>query len=98
MALVSLGLPVYNATEEDDLELFISLYLGYLASVNVNYQDHGGNPAGAKRAFGILRSCMQGLAAIWFDRELTGKNWRLTNMNKNTTNAGAGNDPTLNAL
>ena len=83
MALVSLGLPVFNGTEEDDLELFISLYLGYIASVNVNYQDHGGNPAGAKRAFGILRSCMQGPAAIWFDRELTGKNWRLTNMNKN---------------
>ena len=39
MALVSLGLPVFNGTEEDDLELFISLYLGYLASVNVNYQD-----------------------------------------------------------
>ena len=49
----------------------------------MNYQDHGGNSAEAKRAFGILRSCMQGPAAIWFDRELTGKNWRLTNMNKN---------------
>src|SRR2546430_13159153 len=89
MALVSLGLPVFNGTEEDDLELFIGLYLGYIASVNVNYQDHGGNPAGAKRAFGILRSCMQGPAAIWFDRELTGKNWRLTNMNKNVDQANA---------
>jgi hypothetical protein len=96
MALVSLGLPVYNATEEDDLELFISLYLGYIASVNVNYQDHVGNPAGSKRAIGILRSCMQGSAAIWFDRELTGKNWRLTNMNKNVDQVNA-NHP-LNAL
>src|SRR6266480_2154172 len=96
MALVSLGLPVFNGTEEDDLELFISLYLGYIASVNVNYQDHGGNPAGAKRAFGILRSCMQGPAAIWFDRELTGKNWRLTNMNKNLTQGNA--NPTMAVL
>ena len=47
MALVSLGLPVFNGTEEDDLELFISLYLGYLASVNVNYRDRAGNPSGA---------------------------------------------------
>jgi len=91
MALVSLGIPVYNATEEDDLELFIGLYLGYIASVNVNYQDHGGNPAGSKRAIGILRSCMQGSAAIWFDRELTGKNWRLTNMNKNVDQTGGAN-------
>src|SRR5436190_3098979 len=91
MALVSLGLPVFNGTEEDDLELFISLYLGYIASVNVNYQDHGGNPAGAKRAFGILRSCMQGPAAIWFDRELTGKNWKIEYIHKNGV-------ATLNAL
>src|SRR5437667_12289319 len=96
MALVSLGIPVFNGTEEDDLELFISLYLGYIASVNVNYQDHGGNPGGARRAFGILRSCMQGPAAIWFDRELTGKNWRLTNMNKNLTHGNA--NPTMAVL
>src|SRR6266487_1441582 len=96
MALVSLGIPVFNGTEEDDLELFISLYLGYIASVNVDYQDHAGNLAGAKRAFGILRSCMQGPAAIWFDRELTGKNWRLTNMNKNLTQGNA--NPTIAVL
>ena len=91
MALVSLGLPVFNGTEEDDLELFISLYLGYLASVNVNYRDRAGNPSGAKRAMGILRSCMQGPAAIWFDRELTGKNWKIENILKNGV-------ATLNAL
>ena len=91
MALVSLGLPVFNSTEEDDLELFISLYLGYLASVNVNYRDRAGNPSGAKRAMGILRSCMQGPAAIWFDRELTGKNWKIENIHKNGV-------ATLNAL
>jgi len=91
MALVSLGLPVFNGTKEDDHELFISLYLGYLASVNVNYQDRAVNPSGAKRAMGILRSCMQGPAAIWFDRELTGKNWKIENIHKNGV-------VTLNAL
>ena len=60
MALVSLGLPVFNGTEEDDLELFISLFLGYIASVNVNYQDHGGNPAGAKGLLGFSEVACKG--------------------------------------
>jgi hypothetical protein len=91
MALVSLGMPVFNATEEDDLDLFINLYRGYLASVGVNYQDRAANPSGVKRAMGILRSCMQGPASLWFDKELTGKNWRIGHINKN-------GNATMNAL
>ncbi|CAB5363196.1 unnamed protein product [Rhizophagus irregularis] len=30
---------------------------------------------------GILRSCMAGEAAEWFDREITGKNWELSSIN-----------------
>jgi hypothetical protein len=91
MALISLGMPVFNGTEDDDFELFVQLFLGYLHSVNVNPFDRAGNPSGQKRAMGILRSCMQGPAAIWFDRNLTGKNWKVRYINKN-------GNATLNAL
>src|SRR6266487_3216373 len=32
---------------------------------------------------GILRSCMSGEAAEWFDRKITGKNWELAFINSN---------------
>lgn len=96
MALISLGMPVFSGTEEDDLELFISLYRGYLASVNVNPLDLVANPSGASRAMGILRSCMQGPASVWFDTYITGKNFKLANINKNTTQAGG--NPTMAQL
>ncbi|CAB5190013.1 unnamed protein product [Rhizophagus irregularis] len=35
---------------------------------------------------GILRSCMAGEAAEWFDREITGKNWELSGI---TSRGGA---------
>src|SRR5687768_8408926 len=83
MALISLGMPVFNGTEDDDLELFIDLYWGYLASTNVNSLDMVAVPSGASRAMGILRSCMQGAATNWFDRNITGKHWTVTNILKN---------------
>ena len=77
MALVTLGLPTYDGTEEADLDLFIGLYRGHLNAVNVNPLDLVANPSGASRAMGILRGCLQGLAADFFDRELTGKRWEV---------------------
>jgi hypothetical protein len=64
MALISLGMPAFDGTEDDDLNLFISIFRSYLDSVNVNSLDYAANPTGASRAMGILRSCMKGASAI----------------------------------
>ena len=85
MAVVSLGVPVFKGTEEDDLERFIDLYLGHLDALGINPLDRIANPSGAKRAMGILRGCMQGPASIWFDKELMGKNWKIAHIKKQGT-------------
>lgn len=82
MAVVSLGVPVFKGTEDDDLERFIDLYIGHLHALGINPLDRVANPSGAKRAMGILRGCMQGSAANWFDKELTGKNWKIAHIRK----------------
>ena len=82
MAVVSLGVPIFKGTEDDDIETFINLYIGHLNALGVNPRDRVANPSGAKRAMGILRGCMQGSAATWFDRELTGKNWKIAHIRK----------------
>lgn len=83
MAVVTIGLPTFNGTENDDLDKFIALYRGHLNSININSLDLVANPSGSARATGILRGCMQGFAAEWFDRELTGKNWEVQYIHKN---------------
>lgn len=85
MAVVSLGVPIFKGTEDDDIEMFIDLYIGHLNALGINPLDRVANPSGAKRAMGILRGCMQGSAAIWFDKELTGKNWKIAHIRKQGT-------------
>ncbi|CAB4440335.1 unnamed protein product [Rhizophagus irregularis] len=60
--------------------------MGYLDTINLNPYAAGGPPESWKRAMGILRSCMSGEAAEWFDREITGKNWELSGI---TSRGGA---------
>jgi len=91
MATVAIGLPVFDGST--DLDVFIDLWRGYLNSININpYDKVAGPPCGWERAMGILRSCMSGEAAEWFDQEITGKNWELSFINS------AGAAATLNAL
>src|ERR1700722_14493699 len=81
MAVATLGMPTFSGRDDEDLFVFIDLYRGYLHSIGVNPLDlAGGPPNGSQRALGILRSCMQGEAAEWFDRHLTGKNWKINNV------------------
>ena len=83
MANVTLGMPIFSGDPDEDVELFLDLFRGYLAGLGINPADNVGNPTGHSRAYGLLRGCMRGPAADWFDRELTGKNWELYNVFEN---------------
>ncbi|GET64192.1 hypothetical protein GLOIN_2v1790588 [Rhizophagus irregularis DAOM 181602=DAOM 197198] len=81
MATTAIGLPIFEGKATDDIDTFVRLYMGYLDTINLNPYAAGGPPESWKRAMGILRSCMAGEAAEWFDREITGKNWELSSIN-----------------
>jgi hypothetical protein len=83
MANVTLGMPIFSGEPDEDVELFLDLFRGYLAGLGINPADNVGNPTGHSRALGLLRGCMRGSAAEWFDREITGKNWELHNLFQN---------------
>jgi hypothetical protein len=95
MAFATLGMPTFSGKEDEDLFIFIDLYRGYLNAIGIDPADVAGNPTGASRAMGILRSCMKGQAADWFDRNITGKNWKLNNIMVILAN---GNTAALRAL
>ncbi|CAB4429854.1 unnamed protein product [Rhizophagus irregularis] len=84
--LTAIGLPIFEGKATDDIDTFVRLYMGYLDTINLNPYAAGGPPESWKRAMGILRSCMSGEAAEWFDREITGKNWELSGI---TSRGGA---------
>ncbi|GET51544.1 hypothetical protein GLOIN_2v1790588 [Rhizophagus irregularis DAOM 181602=DAOM 197198] len=86
MATTAIGLPIFEGKATDDIDTFVRLYMGYLDTINLNPYAAGGPPESWKRAMGILRSCMAGGAAEWFDREITGKNWELSGI---TSRGGA---------
>ncbi|CAB4398924.1 unnamed protein product [Rhizophagus irregularis] len=80
MAAVGIAAPIFHGREDEDLNLFIDNFLGYINTVGIDPLDDAGAPPGRVRAMGVLRSCMRDEAARWFDAELTGKNWELSNI------------------
>ena len=82
MAVVTLGLPIFEGKEDDDVNTFINLFQGYLHGINVD------PVANSAQALGILRGCMKGESANWFDEYILGKRWHLSNLYNNT---GQGN-------
>ncbi|GET66242.1 hypothetical protein GLOIN_2v1790588 [Rhizophagus irregularis DAOM 181602=DAOM 197198] len=91
MAAVGIAAPIFHGREDEDLNLFIDNFLGYINTVGIDPLDDAGAPPGRVRAMGVLRSCMRDEAARWFDAELTGKNWELLNIRLvATANGGAG--------
>jgi hypothetical protein len=80
MATVALGLPIFEGREEDDLGRFIELYKGYLHSLGINPAAEGGPPAGWEKGMGILRACMKGPAADWYDNNILGRRVKLRNI------------------
>ncbi|CAB5364268.1 unnamed protein product [Rhizophagus irregularis] len=90
MAAVGIAAPIFHGREDEDLNLFIDNFLGYINTVGIDPLDDAGAPPGRVRAMGVLRSCMRDEAARWFDAELTGKNWELSNIQLvATANGGA---------
>ena len=83
MANVTLGIPIFSGDPNEDVELFLDLFRDYLAVFGINLADNASNPIGYSRALGLLKGCMRGLAANWFDKELNGKNWELYNVFEN---------------
>ncbi|CAB4374319.1 unnamed protein product [Rhizophagus irregularis] len=91
MAAVGIAAPIFHGREDEDLNLFIDNFLGYINTVGIDPLDDAGAPPGRVRAMGVLRSCMRDEAARWFDAELTGKNWELSNIRLvAAANGGAG--------
>ncbi|CAG8779637.1 18284_t:CDS:1, partial [Rhizophagus irregularis] len=69
--------PIFHGQEDEDLNLFIDNFLGYINTVSIDPLDDASAPPGRVRAMRVLRSCIRDEAARWFDAELTGKNWEL---------------------
>ncbi|CAB4419573.1 unnamed protein product [Rhizophagus irregularis] len=91
MAAVGIAAPIFHGREDEDLNLFIDNFLGYINTVGIDPLDDAGAPPGRVRAMGVLRSCMRDEAARWFDAELTGKNWELSSIRLvAAANGGAG--------
>src|ERR1044071_6039402 len=76
-------MPIFSGDPNEDVELFLDLFRGYLAGLGIDPTDAVGNPPGWRRSLGLLRGCMRGPAGEWFDQYLTRKNWELYNVYKN---------------
>ena len=80
MATVAIGMPVFAGNDDDDLERFFELYKGYIHSIGIDPSAVAGNPAGWEKAMGILRACLTGPAARWYDSNILGKRVKLRNI------------------
>lgn len=81
MATVALGLPIFEGREDENFNQFIKLYKEYLHSFNINPADASGGPlASYEKVLSILRTCLKGHAAEWYDNNILGKNVRLRNI------------------
>ena len=85
MAGVTITPPFFSGGIDEDINVFIRRFPGFLDGVNINPV---GNQGG--RALGMLRSCLQGEAGEWYDEFILGKNWKLTNIFDNHGQAGMG--------
>ncbi|GBC49959.2 hypothetical protein GLOIN_2v1790588 [Rhizophagus irregularis DAOM 181602=DAOM 197198] len=63
MAAVGIAAPIFHGREDEDLNLFIDNFLGYINTVGIDPLDDAGVPPGRVRAMGVLRSCMRDEAA-----------------------------------
>ena len=52
---VTLGMPIFSGDPDEDVELFLDLFRGYLAGLGIDPTDAVGNPPGWRRSLGLLR-------------------------------------------
>ena len=89
MAGVSMTPPTFEGHIDQDINVFIRRFQGFLNSIGINpvlQRD---------RAIGLFQSCLQGPAGEWYDRNILGKNWKLNNI---YNNHGANDTAGLKAL
>ncbi|GBB98472.1 hypothetical protein RclHR1_32390001, partial [Rhizophagus clarus] len=73
-------MPVFAENDDNDLERFFELYKCYIHSIGIDLLVVTGNPAGWEKAMGILRACLIGPAARWYDSNILGKRVKLRNI------------------
>lgn len=79
MATITLGMPTFSGDEGEDIDIFVGLFRGYLNALGIDFNDAGTSD----RCLGILRACLKGEAAHWYDRTLLDKYWSLHNLYNN---------------
>jgi hypothetical protein len=66
--------PSFSGSYDENISFFINEFRRYLiASGNAL-----ANNADQISALGFFKSCLKGKAAEWFEREIAGKNWKLS--------------------
>ena len=86
MAGVTVNPPPFGGHIDEDLNIFIRRFRGFLNGIGI---DPVGNQR--ERAIGLFRSCLHGPAGDWYDRNIDGKNWKLNNIYDNHGQGGMGN-------
>ncbi|CAJ0847170.1 5571_t:CDS:2 [Entrophospora sp. SA101] len=81
MAGVSVAIPNFSGGMDEDITTFVRRFHGFLDSININVRDN----AQRVQATGLFQSALSGPAGDWYDEEILGKNWMLTNIYDNTT-------------
>jgi hypothetical protein len=54
MAAVGIAAPIFHGREDEDLNLFIDNFLGYINTVGIDPLDDAGAPPGRVRAMGFF--------------------------------------------
>ena len=67
MANVTLRMPIFSGDPDEDVDLFLDLFRGYLAGLSIDLTDAVGNFPGWRRPLGLLKGCMKGPTGEWFD-------------------------------
>ncbi|CAJ0844354.1 14636_t:CDS:2 [Entrophospora sp. SA101] len=81
MAGVSVAIPNFSGGMDEDITTFVRRFHGFLDSININVRDN----AQRVQATGLFQSALSGPAGDWYDEEILGKNWMLTDIYDNTT-------------
>ena len=79
MANITLGLPVFSGSEDEDIDSFIHLYRSYMYLHAIGIDP----VANSDQALGIFRACFKGEAGVWYNEQILGKKCELCNLYNN---------------
>src|SRR3954447_6936009 len=64
-------------------EDFLTELRRYVIGSRINAAPGAGQVAGRAEAYGLLESCLEGTAKIWYETRIKGKNWKCNNLSDN---------------